>query len=581
MKHLFQIIFVIIALFQSAVFGQVKFSATAESAEISQSSPAKIVLKLSVEKNWHIYGKTSEIGSPTKFDFVLPDGFKLASLEWPREKTFKSMGIAYEGYDAEVEVVAKISTDENPKTPTERKIAVKAQWLACADTCVPGEASAEISLALTPSSAKSDGGKTPNENAADADLKPPLSPGGFFAVLLGAFVGGMILNLMPCVFPVIGIKILSFAKSAGGSRRIAVLNAMFYTLGIVLSFLILAVLLLALRAAGENLGWGFQLQNPIFSASMALLFFAMAMSFAGAFEIGAGFAGGAADSEADKKNKYLEAALSGVVAVLVASPCTAPFMGSALGAALSTDISAAQSLSIFAFIGLGMASPYVALSAIPQLSRFMPRPGAWMEVFKQILSIPLFATVIWLVWLYTKQTDSLGYILSALLLLAIGARIYGMYSMPHFSKRARLAALAAAAISCMGALWICAEGSFSPQKQSESAEAPNAWSAEKVEQLRKSGKSVYVDFTASWCLTCQYNKRILHDKSTENLFRKNNIVVLVGDWTNRNEAISKELEKYGRAGVPLNLLFPPRGEPVVLPAILTESAMIEAVDKIK
>lgn len=586
----------IIALFAAcAASAQVDFRVETVKAEASPESPARVDLVLDIAPKWHIYGKNAPAGEPTKFEFSLPDGIKSVSLEWQKEKTFESFGEKYGGYDGKTTVSALICPKADAKAGIE-KIKVSAKWLACADTCVPQEKSAEFEVEIAGGAKAEENAKQaanteisknkafPTLSAADkpsADTdesgEPSGAHSGFLAVLCAAFAGGLILNLMPCVFPVIGLKIMSFARGAGSSRKSAVLGAAAYAGGIVASFCALAGALIALRAAGENLGWGFQLQNPVFAAAMALLFFAMAMSFAGAFEIGAGFAGGS--SGTDGRHKYLSAALSGVLAVLVASPCTAPFMGSALGAALAGGASTAESMSVFSALGLGMASPYVVLAAFPSLAKRMPKAGAWTEILKNILSIPLFATVVWLAWLYEKQTGESVRLLSALLVLGVGLRIYGMFSLPHFSRRTRIFSKCAAGASIVAAIYICAIGTNGGGENRRIENAENAWSAAKVEALRRDGRRVYVDFTAAWCLTCQYNKRVLYSEKIKKLFAERKIAVLVGDWTNRDESITEELKKYGRAGVPLNLLFPPKGRPIELPAVLTESALIEAVDK--
>lgn len=566
MKTLLKTPILLLFFAQCAAAAVVGFSVEPRTAEISAQKPAEIALKLSVKKGWHIYGKSAQTGSPTVFDFSLPKGFRLDSLEWQPEKTFEFMGAKFGGYDGEVLVKAKISASENTDTPKNFSAKVSASWLACSDTCVPESASADFGLLQIPAEKSAEISETGGAIA------------GFFAVLAAAFSGGLILNLMPCVLPVLGIKIISFAKSANGSRAAAILNALCYAGGIVATFLLLAVILLVLRSGGESLGWGFQLQNPIFSSIMALLFFAMALSFAGVFEIGAGLTGFAGVG-GRVANKYAQAALSGVLAVLVASPCTAPFMGSALGVALSGGVSAFESLAVFAFLGLGMASPYVVLAAVPNAKKYLPKAGAWTERLKQILSIPLFATVAWLVWIYSRQTGSLGHILAALAVAAAGLRIYGVYAQPHRPRTTRRSAIVAAPLALAVAVCLCVSGTNGENGKMPAAE--NAWSAEKVAKLRAEGRSVYVDFTAAWCLTCQYNKSILYSPKIEKLFAENGVKILVGDWTNKNGTIAKELEKYGRAGVPLNLLFPPKGEAVVLPALLTEQAVIEAVDKIK
>ena len=541
MKTLLKTPILLLFFAQCAAAAVVGFSVEPRTAEISAQKPAEIVLKLSVKKGWHIYGKSAQTGSPTVFDFSLPKGFRLDSLEWQPKKTFEFMGAKFGGYDGEVLVKAKISASENTDTPKNFSAKVSASWLACSDTCVPESASADFGLLQIPAEKSAEISETGGAIA------------GFFAVLAAAFSGGLILNLMPCVLPVLGIKIISFAKSANGSRAAAILNALCYAGGIVATFLLLAVILLVLRSGGESLGWGFQLQNPIFSSIMALLFFAMALSFAGVFEIGAGLTGFAGVG-GRVANKYAQAALSGVLAVLVAS-------------------------AVFAFLGLGMASPYVVLAAVPNAKKYLPKAGAWTERLKQILSIPLFATVAWLVWIYGRQTGSLGHILAALAVAAAGLRIYGVYAQPHRPRTTRRSAIVAAPLALAVAVCLCVSGTNGENGKMPAAE--NAWSAEKVAKLRAEGRSVYVDFTAAWCLTCQYNKSILYSPKIEKLFAENGVKILVGDWTNKNGTIAKELEKYGRAGVPLNLLFPPKGEAVVLPALLTEQAVIEAVDKIK
>lgn len=534
----------------------------AESADVSaraeepeESGRFYIDFDFKIPPGEHIYSnKPSENGSPTTISLKLPEGYTLESVEWPKPAEFEFFGEKSEGYSGDFTARAAVRAPAKFAAGKTAQASAEADMLACSDMCVPVKKGFSFSL------------------PAAAPTAP--SAGGWVAALLAAFAGGAILNLMPCVFPVIGIKILSFASHAS-DRRGPLPAALAYSGGILASFLALAGALVALRAAGSELGWGFQLQNPVFSASMALLFFAMALSFAGAFEIGAGFAG-AAPSE-KPRNRYASAALSGVLAVLVASPCTAPFMGAAVGAALASDASVAFTFSVFAALGLGMAFPYVLLSALPGLAKKMPRPGAWMETLKQILSVPLFASAIWLAWVYSEQTGAPARIMSAALALAVGLRIYGLYSMPHFGRKTRAAAAAACAAAAALALWTAVPEAPAAAE----ARAENSWSPRKVDELRREGRIVYVDFTASWCLTCRYNKTVLDSERVAEAMRSRGVSMLVGDWTNKDPLISRELAKFGRAGVPLNLVYPPDPSkpPIVLPAILTEAAVIEAVDK--
>lgn len=579
------------------------------------------VFTFDIPKGWHIYGQNAgEFGEPTKIEAKLPAGLRHISTKWPAEENFDFMGMKSSGYSGKIDVRMTFEADSSAKTgPVE--IPVKISMVQCMDTCMPIEKNLKLKFFLQAPS--------PENLVAEPSAKQTLeAPGnataetGFgkiLSILAGAFFGGAILNLMPCVFPVIGIKILSFASGANDGYGKTLLNAAFYTAGIVVSFLALGAALVSLKHAGIQAGWGFQLQSPLFTACAALLFFAMGLSFAGAFEIGASIAGKATEATnaawananqnawanalggekaperrpADKK--FAASFLSGVLAVLVASPCTAPFMGSAVGYVLTADVSNELTFSVFAALGLGMAAPYMALSAMPSLARAMPKPGAWMEVLKNIFSIPLFASAIWLVWVFDKQTNEAAALLSAILILAVGLRTFGMCSAPHRTAAARAFGFVAALAGAAAAVWISLEVS---KMASESAETglqnksalvtefenygikASEWSAEKLDSLRKSGKPVYVDFTAAWCITCQYNKMVLFSKAVTDALKKREVEVLVADWTNRNSAIKEELSKYGRAGVPLNVYFPPNGkQAVILPAILTEQAVLDAVDK--
>ncbi len=558
-----------IFMFLAHVYAEgVKFSISTDKNSISAGKIFYLEARFDVPKGQHIYSsELSDNGQPTKLELRLTKGFSIKEISWSKPSVFEFFGMKFEGYAekngrARVTILAPSTLDKDSY-----RIKAKASWVACDELCTPDEAEASIQVSAKISEINSTESKT------------------LLGVMFAAFLGGMILNLMPCVFPVIGLKILSFAENNRNSRAEAMISALAYTLGIILTFSLLGGGLLLLRGAGEKLGWGFQLQNPAFTGAMALLFFAMAMSMAGAYEIGASFAGGSAQLDnqtTSKRRKLLKSALSGVLAVLVASPCTAPFMGSAIGVAFAAESSATQSLAIFASLGMGMAFPYVLLSAFPQIAKMLPRPGLWMDVFKQILSIPLFATVIWLVWVYSKQ-DSLIAILSALLILAVGLRILGMYALPHFGRGTRIFARFACVALIALSSWIACFSNTDSSTEITQSLSDNAWSKERVLELRKSGKPVYVDFTASWCLTCQYNKKVLYSQSTKELFKKNNIVLLTADYTNKNPEITKELEQFGRTGVPLNLLYPAdtNKKAEILPAILTESAIIEAIDKIK
>lgn len=401
------------------------------------------------------------------------------------------------------------------------------------------------------------------------------------AVLLSAFIGGMILNLMPCVFPVISLKIMSFVQQAREDRGKIRRHGLVFGAGVLASFWVLAGLLLVLRAGGAQLGWGFQLQSPAFVGAMALLIFALGLSMAGVFEIGASFTRlGETGSRAEG---YGSSFFSGVLATVVATPCTAPFMGGALGYAISQP--AWNSMLVFTVLGVGMATPYVVLSLNPGLLKRLPRPGAWMETLKQVLSFPLFATVIWLVWVFGLQTgiDGATGLLAAMLFLGIAGWIVGRWNAYNISARARLVTRAVAALAIVAGLAFAWNASSYRAPSTIGSTSEDAlwqpWSPAKVDSLLAEGKTVFVDFTAAWCLTCQVNKRtVLHRNAVEQAFRDKGVTLLVADWTNNDPVIATQLEALNRSGVPVYALYKNGAKtPMLLPELLTEGIVMDAL----
>jgi thiol:disulfide interchange protein DsbD len=395
----------------------------------------------------------------------------------------------------------------------------------------------------------------------NAEVTPPpaSAPLGFGLALLAALLGGALLNLMPCVFPVLSLKVLGFASHAG-DRRVLLAGGLAYTAGVVLSFVALAGLLLALRAGGEQLGWGFQLQQPLVVAALAALFTLIGLNLAGVFEFGSMLPSSLAAARA--RHPLVDSLLTGVLAVAVASPCTAPFMGASLG--LAVTLPTAQALAIFAALGLGMALPYLAAAAWPALARALPRPGVWMLHFKQAMAFPMFATVVWLVWVLGQQAgiDGAAALLALLVALGFAAWALGAPGLGTWGRRGfgavSVAVLAAALAWALPSLQqpAVAQGAAAPSVEAASAWQP--WSAERVAQANAQGRTVFVDFTAAWCVTCQYNKRTtLSDPQVMEDFRARNVLLLRADWTLRDAAISAELARLGRSGVPVYALYVP------------------------
>jgi thiol:disulfide interchange protein DsbD len=417
-------------------------------------------------------------------------------------------------------------------------------------------------------------GAVPAPAATETAAAPAPVAGGFLGTLVLAFVGGLILNLMPCVFPVLGIKILGFVNQAGADRRKVTLHGLVFTSGVLVSFWVLAGILAVLRAGGSHLGWGFQLQSPAFVFGLAAAMLAFALNMSGVFEFGLTATG--FGSQLQSKSGFIGSFLTGALATVAATPCAAPFLAPALGAALA--LSTAQSFAIFTVIGIGLSTPYLLLSAFPSAVKVLPRPGAWMETFKQAMAFPLYATVAYLVWVLAGQLPETGLLSSlfGLVLVAMGVWAYGRWNAPGASPgRARFGMAACIVLLAFGAWagW--------PTERAPTDIVWDKWSPEAVERLRSENRLIYVDFTARWCATCQANKRLVfHSDEVLRVFRERKIATLRGDWTNKDPQITAELEKYHRAAVPFNLIWAPgRADPIILPELLTPSVVLNAIPK--
>ena len=403
--------------------------------------------------------------------------------------------------------------------------------------------------------------------------------GSALAALGFAFLGGLLLNLMPCVFPVLGIKVMGFVRHAHGEARAMRLQGAVFALGVLLSFAVLAGLMLILRAGGAQLGWGFQLQSPVMVTLLACLFFLLALNLSGLFEWGA-FAQ-AMTSEVSARGRYADALLSGVLAALVATPCTAPFMGAAVG--FTVTQSTGLALAIFLALGLGMALPVFALSLFPALLKRLPRPGAWMETFKQVLAFPLYATTAWLAWVLGAQSgnDAVLALLLGLVLMALGAWLYGRGTRTGAKLEAAIAL--AIALAGLAVAWPPRNASGSETALASRSEAGwEAWSPEKVQELVAQGRPVFVDFTAAWCVTCQVNKRVaLHDAEVAKMFEARGVVRLTADWTRQDARITQALASLGRNAVPVYALYSPGEEaPRLLPEVLTPSLVLGEISRL-
>jgi thiol:disulfide interchange protein DsbD len=413
---------------------------------------------------------------------------------------------------------------------------------------------------------------------------PPVSAAQIFRAAGLAFLGGMLLNLMPCVFPVLFLKGLALVQSGSEERHELRAHGFVYTAGIVVSFWLLVGALLGLRSAGASLGWGFQFQSPVFLMLMAGLLFFLGLSLAGQFEIGLSLTG--TGGSLITKQGYAGSFFTGVLAVIVATPCTAPFMGAAVGYALGAPV--AVTFAVFTSLALGLAAPYVALTLQPAWTRFLPRPGAWMEVFKQGVSVFMFGSAIWLTWVVAQAYGStmLVALLSSYLMLAIAGWFLGRWPAQRWATV--VAVLIVAGVVGLAVYGEKLEGEAAPVTgatsagQSAGSAAWQPWSADAVQKSIAAGQPVFVDFTAAWCLSCQVNERVaLRQPEVAQAFAAKNVVLLKADWTRHDEAITQALTELGRDGVPAYALYVP-GEtsPRLLPEVLTPGVVIDAINNL-
>jgi thiol:disulfide interchange protein DsbD len=418
---------------------------------------------------------------------------------------------------------------------------------------------------------------------------------GLLTAVAFALIGGFILNLMPCVFPVLSIKVLSFLEHAQHDRLKVRMHGAIFSLGVIVSFWILAAIMLALRAGGEQLGWGFQLQSPSFIAAMTVVFFGLGVTFLSNFALGQALqtlAGGA-----NLPTSYIGSFVNGVLATTVATPCTAPFMSTSLAATLT--LPAHLGFLVFTALGIGMSAPYLALSFRPSLLRLLPRPGEWMESFKQLMAFPLFITAVWLIRIFARQMGASVAVIAPVmdLLWGVVTLAFGLWLFmraAHSKKRrTRVFLRILALVACATTALLTLRAASHPKSQSQQEGAVlidsyglqwEPYSETRVAELESLGRSIYLDFTADWCITCQANKLVVFSsKEVRDLLAKRNVTLLRADWTSQDSRITEALARYGRNGVPLNVLVPNGNQQKALtfPSILSAGIVREELEKLK
>lgn len=401
-------------------------------------------------------------------------------------------------------------------------------------------------------------------------------------IIISAFLGGVILNAMPCVFPVLSLKVLGLVEHAGGDTNSRKTQANAYLAGVVSSFLVVALALISLRSFGQQIGWGFQLQNPLFVGSLVYIMYIIGLSLSGFYEFGSSLqnvgSGLLANNNSDVKNSFF----TGVLATVVATPCTAPFMGVAIGFALSQPIY--LSLLVFVSMGLGLAAPFWLVGYLPQLANRLPRPGNWMNTFKELLAFPMYLTAIWLLWVFSNQTNTI-----ALTILLIGLVIitFGLWALKRLGGITKRPTFTVALIASMVLLVQAASierdavvGDVTGQQYAASdIDGGLPYDQALLDQLLSERKTIFVNMTADWCITCKINERVvLKTEKIRQLFLEYEVNYVKGDWTNSDPEITAYLEKFGRSGVPLYVVYKNGEAPMVLPQILTTSIVIDAIN---
>lgn len=550
-----------------------------EQSTIAPDKAFRVAVKLVHQPTYHTYGKVLPpdiTGLPTKIVWNLPEGWKIDDLPWPpTHETESTGGTRTQGYADTVYLPVALTAPANLAAGSSVTLEGRVEGLVCdPKSCMPIKLPISLTLSVGAEAVKDAANaevfkqvdempSTPAPASGTLSSKAPKVERSLGSLLLLAFVGGLILNIMPCVFPVLGIKIMSVVNQSGEDRRQVVLHGLAYTIGVLVSFWALASVLLALRAAGGQIAWGFQLQSPIFVFLLTIFLFAFGLNMAGLFEVGSSAVG--VGSDLTRKSGLGGSFFSGLLATVVATPCAAPFLAPALAYALS--LNAIPSLLFFTVIGLGLASPYLLLSLFPKLVGLLPRPGAWMESFKQAMSFLMFATAAFLVWTLAGMVDEYGLLktLFGLVIVALACWIYGRWSVPFKPQATRIKAVVLSLLLLIGGISLAW-----PESKNHDGLQWQEWSPEKVQTLRDEKKPVYIDFTARWCATCQTNKLTYRSKPLQEEFKRRGIVTLKADWTNNDPRITQALADLDKAAVPVNILYVPgRKEPVMLPEILT------------
>lgn len=527
-------------------------------AKQNASQELPFVIEINIPEHAHIYEENDK-DSPTKLAFDLPENYKISQLQWPSPKNITVHNLTFPAYEGTIYVHGIIQCSKT-FTPQEITTQIKANiaYTVCDKLCTPGKAT------LTPKIIDAKKWQTfPQPKTTRTFFSQQM-----FLMFIFALIGGLLLNLMPCVLPILSLKVMHIAGS--NHPKHLKQSGVFFTFGTLISFWILAGVLYAAKAAGHQIGWGFQLQSPFVVTTLAFVFLLLAMNLFGIFEIGTSLTKLA--GKTDNSTKPLSSFTSGILACVVATPCSAPFMGASVGFALTQSIW--HGFVIFSGLAFGLAAPYLFVCWHPKIAKLLPKPGAWMANLKAILGFAMMASVVWLLHILADQitTPEFLNVLISLLLISLASWIYGNFAAFHKSTISKtLGILAAIGLFVLAFTNIMA----TPNNQNIIKWIP--FSTKEVNAQIKTNP-VFIDFTAKWCITCQINKKlVLHTKKIKELFEKKSVVPIQADWTNYDPEITKTLEKYNRSSVPFYILLLPNGEHKILPELLTIEIIEDAL----
>ncbi len=531
---------------------------TSNATQILPGQPVEVNLELTMPPEWHVYSDPpGDAGLATSITWTLPEGFTAGPIEWPAPQTMQEGTLTVNGYTERVALPVHITPPQDVSAAPYTLQAV-ANWLVCHDICIPESATLTLVLPVSITS---------------APAAPPAESVTFFSALLLALAGGLMLNLMPCVFPVLSLKCLAVARHKHIKRERARAEGIAYTLGVLTCFGAIAGALLVFKAGGEAIGWGYQMQSPMFVSGLALLLFAIGLNLSGLFDLPVLF--GNIGNVLTREPTLPGSFATGALATLVATPCTAPFMAAAVGYALMQ--SAIPALLIFEMIGLGLALPFLLVSLFPGLLRLLPRPGRWMESFRQFLAFPMYLSALWLLWVLAQQAgaNAVAFVTAAALGIAF------ILWMKRFFVQGSLG-YRILAVLCVIAIVVEALQRIHPTAGTSTSSllhGGEAYDAGRLAQLRMEGTPVFLDATAAWCITCQVNYHTtLGIPEVRSAFTQKHVVFMVADWTRADPAITALLEQFGHKGVPMYVYFPPQGEPRVLPQLLTPSIVLGTME---